>query len=252
MKNLSGKYVKLPNESGYSTDTYLSADELDHFRQSIYEQWFYRIQLANPAIARRIYQDNIPITSYHLISRELEHSQIWSKNSRILPPSFTKWFMKSNFINELSNLYGDFIISDEDNLGWPNIYWRLVRPNQKNDVGPLHRDSWFWELNKDFPTPNYNFYRLKVWISLFIEPGLNGLKVEPCSQRREDIRWKGELRNGIQKPILLSEEKELSPILLETGPGQSIVFNDNLIHGGALNKGSNSRVSVEFTMLVRE
>ena len=30
-------------------------------------------------------------------------------------------------------------VSDEDNLGRPNIYWRLVRPGYAQDVGPLHR-----------------------------------------------------------------------------------------------------------------
>ena len=33
--------------------------------------------------------------------------------------------------------------------------------------------------------------------------------------------------------------------------GDSVVFNDNLIHGGAINKGLKCRVSVEFTMLIK-
>jgi ectoine hydroxylase-related dioxygenase (phytanoyl-CoA dioxygenase family) len=46
-------------------------------------------------------------------------------------------------------------------------------------------------------------------------------------------------------------DNELKPILVETIPGQAVVFNDLLLHGGALNKGELSRVSLEFTMLLR-
>ena len=105
-------------------------------------------------------------------------------------------------------------LSDEDNLGWPNIYWRLVRPKEKGDVGPLHRDSWFWELNDDFPTPEYDFYRLKVWLPIFTEIGLNGLLLEPFSQKRVDIKWSGEKRHGINKPTLISPLSELNPKLI--------------------------------------
>ena len=37
--------------------------------------------------------------------------------------------------------------------------------------------------------------------------------------------------------------------LIETLPGESIIFNDNLLHGGALNLGTNTRISTEFTIL---
>ena len=39
--------------------------------------------------------------------------------------------------------------------------------------------------------------------------------------------------------------------LINTKPGNIILFNDNLIHGGALNTGKNTRVSTEFTLLVK-
>ena len=43
-----------------------------------------------------------------------------------------------------------FYLFEKDFLGWPNFYWRIVRPNKVNDVGPLHRDEWFWKLNPEF------------------------------------------------------------------------------------------------------
>ena len=43
------------------------------------------------------------------------------------------------------------------------------------------------------------------------------------------------------KPILL-DESSLNMTLINTLPGETVIFNDNLLHGGALNKGSNTRI----------
>ena len=84
-----------------------------------------------------------------------------------------------------------------------------------------------------------------------MELGANGLLVEPFSQKRSDIVWKGEERHGFLKPVLCMNSDEISPILVETIPGQAVIFNDQLLHGGALNKGKFTRVSLEFTLLVK-
>ena len=242
----------LPNEKGYSLENELKHNELDIFKSAITTQWLDKINEIDPILASKIKKDRISIQEYHKISHLLKHSEIWSKSSRVLPEEFAHWFMKSDFASSLSDKYGEFYISDEDNLGWPNIYWRLVRPEEKGDIGPLHRDSWFWELNDDFPTPKYDFYRLKVWLPIFTEMGLNGLRLEPYSQKRTDIKWKGEQRHGINKPTLISPPSEFNTKLIDAIPGNSIVFNDKLIHGGALNQGSKCRVSVEFTMIIQD
>ncbi len=236
---------------GFSTTQSLSKEEYAIVKTAILEQWLYRIQIANPRAVARIVRENIDIKDYHLIESMLDHGKIWTKNSRILPQSFAKWFLDSKFSQRLASYFGDFVISDEDDLGWPNIYWRLVRPMQKADLGPLHRDEWFWNLNPQYQKPDYPFKRVKVWIPIHAEPGQNGLLVEPNSHKRTDIKWDGALRHGSIKPVMLTEAKDLFPELVISQPGQAIIFNDKLIHGGALNNGVFCRVSVEFTMLVR-
>ena len=200
----------LPNKKGFTTENKIEEKELCIFRTAITKQWIAKIKKESTAVYKKIKEQNISIQDYHLVSDYLEHSKIWNKSSRILQKDFVEWFLKSNFAKTLEIKYGEYIISDESNLGWPNIYWRLVRPNQKGDIGPLHRDSWFWELNTEFPKPNYKFYRLKVWIPIFVELGLNGLFVEPYSQNRQNIKWYGEERDGIKKPVLVTR-KELNP-----------------------------------------
>ena len=68
---------------------------------------------------------------------------------------------------------------------------------------------------------------------------------------RNDIKWSSEKRHGINKPILEMQEKDINPILVPSIPGQAIIFHDDLLHGGALNKGQTTRVSAEFTLLKR-
>ena len=51
------------------------------------------------------------------------------------------------------------------------------------------------------------------------------------------------------KPVLLDKEDSFEMTLVNTLPGESIIFNDNLLHGGALNLGLKTRISTEFTIL---
>ena len=160
---------------GYRTDVCLNDSDLDFLRSSIYNQWLQVINEGCPDIGCLVSTSSLPITRYHEISHQLNHSCLWAKSNRILPRSFVHQFLQTEFSQNLRSLFGSFDISDEECLGYPNIYWRLVRPNEPADVGPLHRDSWFWELNSSFTKPAYPFLRYKVWVPIFTELGLNGL-----------------------------------------------------------------------------
>lgn len=74
--------------------------------------------------------------------------------------------------------------------------------------------------------------------------------IEPKSQRRKDIKFKGEMRHGIKKPVLLTSTDNINPKLVDTNLGDVIIFDDNLIHGGAINNGEKTRVSFEFTLVI--
>ncbi len=238
-------------EKGFYLDYKLLDFELEKIKSYINDQWLYRLQIEDSNIIKHINKNNLEIEDYHLLSEKIKNNNIWNKISRVLPPSFADWISSSSFYKKLKEDFGEFEVSDEENFGWPNFYWRIVRPNQSNDIGPLHRDSWFWKLNKSFKKPSYKFKRIKVWMAIITEPGLNGLMIEEYSHKRNDIKWSGELRHNIQKPVLITELSELKPVLIDREPGQLIVFHDDLLHGGAINMGKKSRISLEFTMLVK-
>ena len=234
---------------GYFSEISINDNEFKFLKESISSQWLSRIYSTSQEVWEKVIEQNIQIEDYHIFSDAINHQKLWPKQFRILEKSFFEKFLETNFFATLKKIFGEIQISDEEKLGFGNIYWRLVRPNQKNDIGPFHRDSWFWELNKDFPRPKYPFKRIKVWIAISTEIGKSGLLVEEDSHKRKDINYEGKFKDGVMKPLLLDKADSLDMKLLTTKPGDVIIFNDDLIHGGALNKGEKTRVSVEFTLL---
>ena len=242
---------QINNSPGYSLNLSLNSEDFEFFKRSINSQWISTLKEYCPQIANLVKEEDLEIKSYHKFSQLVEHSKVWRKESRILPYKFVHAFLDSFFFKELKNIFGEIEISDEENLGYGNIYWRLVRPFKNADVGPIHRDSWFWHLNDKFPKPIYKFSRIKVWIAIEAEAGKSGLMIENESHKRQDIKWEGEFRDGIMKPKLIDKSEEFEMKLVNTNPGDIILFNDDLIHGGSLNTGKNTRVSSEFTIFIK-
>lgn len=187
------------------------------------------------------------INEYHKISDQVEHSKLWPMTSRVLTEEKFNQFLKFKLIKKLSEIFGKFSISDENNLGYGELVWRLVRPNKKEDIGPIHCDKWFWDLNPNHYVPK-NYERVKCWISLWCD-SKNGLQVYPKSQLK-NFDYKSENRHGYVKPIFNQSNINNYMKKQNCKPGTVIIFNDKLLHGGVVNEGSETRVSMEFTMFV--
>ncbi|OGT39872.1 MAG: hypothetical protein A3E81_01765 [Gammaproteobacteria bacterium RIFCSPHIGHO2_12_FULL_36_30] len=237
---------ELEIEQGYHLGFYFQPNELDIVRTLIKTQWLDNINQVASQYAEKF--SATEMTQYHQLSHLIDHSTLWPKKNRILPQNAINYIRSTSLIKSLENIYGKFEISDEENIGREEIYWRLVRPNQPSDVGPLHADAWFWDLDHGTTPPNVT--RVKVWIAIYCEPGLNGLRIVPHSQKK-NWEYHGEYRDGFSKPQIDEDETKLPVILVNTKPGDAIVFHDKLLHGGALNKSNNTRVSIEFTMFVK-
>ena len=123
-----------------------------------------------------------------------------------------------------------------------------VEGRPANDTGPVHADRWFWELGHGATPPGVE--RVKVWVAVITEPGLSGLQLLPGSHRRT-WRYHGEMRDGFVKPTIDEDVESLGLQLVPTSPGDAVVFNDGLLHGGGSSRGACTRVSFEFTMFVQ-
>lgn len=239
---------------GYSADMTLTPTELEIFRQHIHDHWFNVIQTARPDLANEAKASGIQ--NYHQISDRVDHSKLWSKFNRVLPQKVVKHIKTLPFISRLKEIFGDFAISDvydtKQHHGEEEIYWRLVRPNSPTDVGSLHRDSWFHNsFNGGYGMFPKGTVTVKVWIPIYCEPGKSGLALVAGSHLRE---WKYhvETAGGAVKPILDEDPSQIDAKLIPTEPGNMLIFNENVLHGGVVNRGEKTRVSVEITLVLAQ
>src|SRR3990167_1173165 len=237
-------------EQGYSLHLKLSEEELGAIRKMIRMQWLYRLQLIAPKYTYQF--DELGIERYHELAHTIDHSQSWPKTSRVLPREAVDVIRAMEFFQKMEKEFGDIKIADEEKLGWENIYWRLVRPGN-SDFGTLHTENWFVNLGYyGDEVHDKDWEKIKIWISIHATPGKNGLIVVPHSHQKKDWKWHAEDKYGQKKPIIDEDVSELNQQLLATEPGRAVIFHYDLLHGGAENKADTTRISIEFTFLVKK
>lgn len=166
------------------------------------------------------------------------------KPARTLPIELARRFVdyleNSGFLNSEA---GDFV-TDEEGLGYENIYWRLVRRGSSYDVGPVHADRWFWDLGEaSFPSSHT---RIKVWMPLLQDNQNPSLMILPGSQNTQyEYDFKID-QSGKRKPIFTNEAVESAMVEAPIRVGSAIIFHDSLLHKGRAT--SSDRVSIEFTL----
>ncbi len=219
----------------------LAPNELEFVRGLIFDQYLSRIG--------QLQHDLVPIARergiarYHTLPTTFEHGKSWPKASRLLDPKYVADFSRMGFFRRIQSQIGPTAVISHDKLNW-----RLVRPNQPSDIGPIHADKWFWDAGYGYGSMPDGFDRFKVWIAIHTEPGANGLCVKPHSHRQE---WKHhfEEKDGVRKPVFDEDPDVLETELLPLGAGKLVMFHDELLHGGVVNRGATCRVSIELTVL---
>ena len=237
---------------GYTADLKMSTIELEKFRNIVSRNWLQTIASVNPLLISKAKE--FGIENYHLFSDLLNHKSMWPKSSRVLSKKEVQEVKSLNFFQILKNEFGNFSISDVydtyQHHGQEEIYWRLVRPNIKSDVGSLHSDTWFhqsFNMGRGMFPPGTT--TVKIWIPLYCEAGKNGLAIVEGSHLK---KWKFHIEtvDGLQKPVPDDDLSDLGSQLITTEAGNMLIFNENTLHGGVVNQGSKTRVSAEITMVL--
>ena len=86
-----------------------------------------------PKIAEEFRSEGI--NQYHELADVLDNGLMWPKVNRIFNPDAVAETRSMSLMRRHEDEFGYFEISDEDNVGHEEIYWRLVRPNSPIDVG---------------------------------------------------------------------------------------------------------------------
>jgi hypothetical protein len=244
---------KIFGTSGYSTDLQLTPAELSDFRRLINEQWLTSVSRVAPELRESAAE--VGIENYHLISDKLDHKSLWPKANRVLPQESVERIKAFPFFDTLRQEFGEFSVSDvydvKQHHGHEEIYWRLVRPNVHSDVGAFHADHWFHKsFNNGYGMFAEGVVTVKIWIPIHCEPGKSGLSIVVGSHTKE-WRYHYDVIDGFEKPVIDEDVGSLNALLVHTEPGNMLLFNEKLLHAGVVNRGRNTRVSAEITMVMK-
>lgn len=240
--------------AGFSDEVCLNPSELSFLQQMVSAQWAGRIKELYPDMSDCFLCTGLP--NYHLHANKVDHNKLWHKRFRLLPKNAVNVIKTFDFFMRLRSEFGSFSISnvvlDNKIQKEEEIYWRLVRPGVASDIGPLHADKWFHNaVNGEhgygmFPPEALT---LKIWIAIYTKPNQNGLLVVPHSHKKD---WKYSMVEikGHLKPCIGENFDLPSPFLVPAEPGKLIIFNEKLLHGGAINQSNETRVSAEITIVL--
>ena len=187
------------------------------------------------------------INSYKYISNS-EWISLFNKKSRTLKKGYAlpiiNYFTK--YLEALLECKVE--ISDDLLLGFPCLSFRIVRPLQPKDVGPLHADQWFIDIGvQPVRNPKFKSQLIKFWMPVYVKAETSNLLVIPKSHKnKEKYKYSIEKTHNGLKPIISKKIKKTETIMIKNENGSPIIFNMDLIHGGALNKSKKCRVSLEF------
>jgi hypothetical protein len=181
------------------------------------------------------------------LNSDLQNHPFKEKKSRLLPKRLANK-LNARVSRELLKFFGsDAFISDEESIGFPNYYWRAVRPRCKDDVGPIHADRWFWDLGA-VRIPD-GFRRIKCWMPLAQDDANCSLLVAPGSHLRNYSYGCIAALGGKLKPTFDAGVAQLDLKSPSVSVGEFILFHDELLHGG---RSTNTyRISFEFTIICR-
>jgi predicted O-methyltransferase YrrM len=245
--NAAGFLDEIYCDDGYFIADILDANGLAELRSIVNDKFHAALKAKYPELYDEFAE--LSADQYHFKSHLIDHSNMWRKAMRTFDHHLVERFMALSWKDRLAERVGPFEILGAEEVGLPDIYMRLVRPNAPTDVGPIHADQWFTDLGNHSYDPN--LLLVKIWVPVYSEPEKDGLVGVPGSHLHP-VHYESELRDGYVKPILPKEvEESINPIRLHAAPGQAVSFRYDFLHGGTVNRGTNTRVSLEATLVLK-
>tara|TARA_R110001583_G_scaffold131271_1_gene282996 strand:- start:8986 stop:9729 length:744 start_codon:yes stop_codon:yes gene_type:complete len=236
---------EVDGEKGFFVGSMITED-INVLRNLVREQYLCRILTLCPLYSKQLFECSM--NQYHKFSKRIDHKELWPKRARILGPSSLNTFKGLRFFKDLEKELNISEITGEEQSGWQEVYWRIVRPGNA-DIGNFHADRWFWDMGHG--DIKQGCRRLKIWIALETVIGKSGLRVLPGSHKKQNWKYHGQNdHTGVTKPVFNEDLSQLHIYDVPTKPGDFIVFHDDLVHAGMPNQSDLTRVSLEATLLI--
>lgn len=234
-------------DSGIQRAPKFSSSEIDRIKELVKTHLATNAALVSPEARLKI--EETALENYHEIADPVLHAQLLSKQGRILSEKTVQEIKTMSLFDFLRRELGsDIYLSDEEEVGHEQICFRIVRPQERRDVGSLHRDRWFWD-HFSWPVPD-GWGRFKIWVALCGVPEQSGLLLAPGSHLiAAPYTVIDEAGKMAFRPDFDADKLDLQ---MFTGDiGEPIMFNYNTLHVGSLNRGPICRVSFEITVMFR-
>lgn len=242
----TGLVNEVDGTSGYWVGWLLSRTECEAIYRIVERGFMSKLTEIIPDSINRF--GDVGMERYHELDGLIDHPTVWHRAARLFPHEAVPVIEDSSIMTAIREQYGEAQISNEENGGEPEIHWRIVRPYQPRDIAPLHADQWYWNTNKwKWPCGKRP---IKIWTMLSLQPDVHGLRVVTGSHRKSDWQYESVALDGLHKPIFDERNLTSAAEVLHTPQGTTVIFNHDLLHGGALNRSDHCRISFEFTVLV--
>lgn len=153
-------------------------------------------------------------------------------------------------IRESSSRILDFLaesIKKPTHLVNDDLYYRVVRKFNRNEISLVHRDIYFHNILDDW-TPSSNVFNSKLWIPLFQKRD-QCLGVIPGSHEENEFNDVNYIFENKKKVGFKCDftSNDLTPVTVKYG--QALLFPSTLVHGSLpVNQLKSLRISAEFTL----
>ena len=153
-------------------------------------------------------------------------------------------------VRESSSRILDFLaesIKKPTHLVNDDLYYRVVRKFNRNEISLVHRDIYFHNILDDW-TPSSNVFNSKLWIPLFQKRD-QCLGVIPGSHEENEFNDVNYIFENKKKVGFKCEftSNDLTPVTVKYG--QALLFPSTLVHGSLpVNQLKSLRISAEFTL----
>ncbi len=238
------KISELNSGLGYYSLNAINNDILKYIKNSIKNSLFDLLSKNN--LIPNDSQESI-LDSYKNISND-DWISLFNKENRTFKKKYAEpindYFNK--YLTDLLNCKVQ--IRDILKKGYPSFSFRIVRPLVASDIGPLHADQWFIDIGATKGEKSNNKKQIiKFWVPINVDSESSNLIIIPNSHKNKE-QYKYDIvktKNGI-KPLIRDEFDKKEIYMIKNKNGFPIIFHMNLIHGGAINKDEDCRLSLEF------
>ena len=248
-------------KDGYSLDLKLQNKEFKLLKEIVFNHLCDKIKKYK--IKNKL--NKFHLNSIHTVEKKINYEKFIIQKNRILNKEDYLKISNLPFYKKIKKIFKSFhhVSNGPFAKKYGQFIIRVVRPKNEKDVGPIHADKWFFDLNKKekhYRVPKFNETNIKFWIPICLEIKKSGLIISKKSQfKNYKYKYKSDIvinkkKKLIHKKPIFDHKRYFKTKfnIVKSNPGQIVIFTDKLLHGGTNKFANKTRVSIEFSIITKK